>query len=312
MSSYNILLTCAGGPAAIGVIKSLKLSKHQTKVVAVDSDCYATGFYLADTSYVVPQANSLNYWQTIIDIIKKEKINLLIPTGDSDVVFFAKNKKQLEKLGVCVFNCELSAIETMQDKLQFWNECKGLGVLPITSTTAHSIGFPLFAKPKRGSGSRGVKVCYNINDTQNLTEDYIYQEYLPGEEYTVDVLCNFQSEVVAVVPRKRLQIKAGISTKNQIVNSPEIENICKALVKHLYIVGPVCIQLKQDLAGEYKVIEINPRVGGGTHISTLAGVNIPELMIQICDKVQLSNTSPAPITVVRYYEEIIIPNGNIL
>jgi carbamoyl-phosphate synthase large subunit len=79
-------------------------------------------------------------------------------------------------------------------------------------------------------------------------------------------------------------------------------NICK----YLNITGPACIQLKQDENNKYKFIEINPRFGGGLYFSTLAGVNIPEMMLELFSNQQVTINEPKEITVVRYFEEIII------
>ena len=55
------------------------------------------------------------------------------------------------------------------------------------------------------------------------SSDYIFQEYLPGQEYTIDVLCDIESNPLIVIPRKRLQTKAGISSKGEIIKDNFIE-----------------------------------------------------------------------------------------
>jgi carbamoyl-phosphate synthase large subunit len=172
----------------------------------------------------------------------------------------------------------------------------------------------MFAKPEYGSGSRGIKVCNEISDIKTLDKEesihrssnYLFQEYLPGQEYTVDVLCDLESNPIIVVPRKRLQIKAGISSKGQIIKNKEIENLCKNLCIYLNLKGPVCIQLKEDSKGRFKFIEVNPRLGGGTYFSTLAGVNFLELMLKIKNKQQFKIPKFKEITILRYYNEIVI------
>ena len=73
----------------------------------------------------------------------------------------------------------------------------------------------MFAKPKQGSGSRGAKLCYKGSDIRTLdkeksihrSSEYIFQEFLPGREYTVDVFCGLDSIPYNVVIRERLQVK---------------------------------------------------------------------------------------------------------
>ena len=95
----NILVTSAGGPAAIGVIKSLKHfdKNNEHKIIATDVDELSVGFYLADNWYVVPQADEDGFIDEIRDIIKDVNIDLVLPTGNLEIKHFI-NSVSLEKL----------------------------------------------------------------------------------------------------------------------------------------------------------------------------------------------------------------------
>ena len=310
----NILISCAGGPAAVGAIKSLREINFKGNLVTIDCDPLAVGRYLSDVNYIVPLSTSKNYWDKVFNIIIKEKISLIIPTGDSDIRHFSKHKKKLEKLGVTVFMSDYDSIIKCQDKKLFFDYCHSNFPFPFTSSNYRDLKFPMFAKPEYGSGSRGAKICYKISDIKALDKEesvhrssnYLFQEYLPGQEYTVDVLCDLEANPIVVVPRKRLQIKAGISSKGQVIKNKKIEDLCKDLCIYLNLKGPVCIQLKEDSKGRFKFIEVNPRLGGGTYFSTLAGVNFLELMIKIKNNQQFKIPKFKEITVLRYYNEIVI------
>ncbi len=75
---------------------------------------------------------------------------------------------------------------------------------------------------------------------------------------------------------------------------------------YLKLKGPVCIQLKEDLKGVFKFIEVNPRLGGGTYFSTLAGVNFLDLILKIKNNQEYTIPELEEITVLRYYNEIVI------
>ena len=310
----NILISCAGGPAAIGAIKSLKKINFKGNIVTIDCDPLAVGGYLSDKNYIVPLSTSKNYWDKVLNIIKKEKITLILPTGDSDIKHFSKNYHQLKQLGVSVFMSDYDSIIKCQDKKLFFDYCNSKFPLPFTSSNYKDLKFPMFAKPEYGSGSRGVKVCYKISDIRTLDKEesvhrssnYLFQEHLPGQEYTVDVLCDLDSNPIVVVPRKRLQIKAGISSKGQVIKHNQIENLCKTLCAYLSLKGPICIQLKEDPKGNPKFIEVNPRLGGGTYFSTLAGINFLDLILKIKNNQEYKVPKLKEITVLRYYNEIVI------
>ncbi len=315
----NILVSCAGGPAAVGVIKSINDfdSQGEHKVVAIDCDKLSVGFHLADRSYVVPFSVEDDYWKEVLKVIRKEKIDVVVPTGDADIVHFASNVSMLSKINVVLFMSSYETIITCQDKLGFYNKMiqKGLeNLVPKTSNNEKDISFPKICKPRRGSGSRGIELwrtkqhMKDLSSTENLhySTDYIYQEYLPGTEYTIDVLCDLNGEVLSVIPRERLQIKAGISSKGRILRNKKIEDSCVKLCKALEVKGPVCIQMKEDVDGEPKFVEINPRMGGGTYFTTLAGVNFMKIILDIVKGEDTYIEKPKEITILRYYNEVIV------
>jgi carbamoyl-phosphate synthase large subunit len=309
----NILITCAGGPAAIGVIKSLRSMRFMGNIVSIDCDPLSAGFYLSDKHHVVPLSAEDNFWSEVLKVIKKEKIDLILPTGDSDIVHFSKNKLLLENMGIKLFQSDFESIDICQDKLKFYEKCKDKFNLPKTSDES-KLDFPMFCKPKRGSGSRGTKLCYNDDCIKSLdtsvslhrSQEYIFQEYLPGQEYTIDVLCDMHSNPLTVIPRKRLQTKAGISSKGEIVKNEFIEKSCYDICKFLKLKGPICLQMKEDVNGVPRFIEVNPRFGGGTYFTTLAGVNFLSIILDLVNGHEPEISEPELIKVVRYYEEIVV------
>jgi carbamoyl-phosphate synthase large subunit len=85
-----------------------------------------------------------------------------------------------------------------------------------------------------------------------------------------------------------------------------IENLCKNTAATLGIRGPSCIQLKESKNGELKIIEINPRFGGGTIFTTLAGANFPAMLLELVSNNNLVIPEVTEITVLRYFEEIVL------
>ena len=307
-SSFNILLTCAGGPAAVSVIKSLRCSKFKDtiKIVATDQDPLSAGMQLADRNYITPNVDLPNWWDTIESIIKQENINVILQTGDVDILQFAQHKRDLTRLGVFNLIPAASTIRICQDKYVFYSLCKQVYKLPYTSKSDTPPGARnRIIKPNRGSGSTGIQLIDSPVSVK-VDDGYIIQTLLPGKEISVDILCDSGSNTLNAVIRERIQTKAGISTKGKIIKDSSVLLECINICKYLNIIGPACIQLKQDENNEYKFIEINPRFGGGLYFSTLAGVNIPEMMLELFSDQQVTINEPKEITVVRYFEEIII------
>ena len=307
----KILVTSAGGPAAVGVIKSLYKFDTQSKhyIVATDITENSSGCHLADKYYIVPKSSDDSFITEIRKIIKKEEIDLVLPTGNLEIDKF----ESLSDI-TTVFMSDTKTIKLCNDKWEFYNKTKYDFDLPKTVNDRRDaflnrkLDGIVFAKPRiEMGGSRGALICENFNHTFILEKkcEYIYSDFLPGQEYTIDVLCDMKTPLVAVV-RKRLQTKAGVSSKGEIVRDVHIENECKRMCEFLGLKGPVCIQMKEDENGLPKFIEVNPRFGGGTYFTTLAGVNFVKIIISILSGESIFIDEPKQIKVMRYFEEIVI------
>ena len=286
----NVLILSAGGPAGYGVIKSLKDMSFDGRIISVDVDDLAVGFHMSDEYYVVPPTNNKKYIEELHKIVTKENIDLIIPTGP-DVEPISKNAHLFEGK---LFMSDYETIINCHNKWRFYNKCKDKFPLPKTFK-----GTKLFKKPITGSGSRDCELI-------EFNSDEILSEYLPGQEYTIDVLCDMKSNPLVVVPRKRLQTKAGISSKGEIIKDEFIEKSCYDICKFLNLKGPVCLQMKDDKNGNPKFIEVNPRFGGGTYFTTLAGVNFMKIIFDVLENKKILINEPKLIKVLRYYEEVII------
>lgn len=295
MKKINILVQSAGGPAAVGFIKSLKELDYDIKIVACDCDPLASGLYLADEYHIIDKVTdeSIGHvWEQTKLIIEEHDINFLLPTSDHDLLIISTYKNILDDMDVKTFVSSRKVIDICRDKFTFWEHLNDSFNMPNPISA-------VLEKPDVGCGSRGVNLI-----TQN--EGCTLWEYLPGQEYTVDVFCDDESNVICTSVRKRLGIKAGISVKGSIIRHSLIEKESNKLCKKLNIQGPCCIQWKEDINGQPGLIECNPRLGGGTYITSLAGANPGRIYLDLYQNKKVSKIIPKEITVTRYFEEIII------
>ena len=302
----NILVTSAGGPAAIGVIKSLRQfdTEKKHKIIATDITDLSVGLHLADDGYIVPKANKDYFTQAIAKIVKETEIDVILPTGNLEIDQFQELSHMTN-----IFMSDSKTIKLCNDKWKFYEKVKNDFPIPETWQDDDLKWMGCFARPRfELGGSRGTLHCKDIHQymsTFNSKTEYVYSKYLPGQEYTIDILCDMKNPLVAVV-RKRLQTKAGISTQGEIIRDAHIENLCMDMCKFLKLKGPICIQMKDDEDGVPHFVEVNPRFGGGTYFATLAGVNFVEIIINVLDKKEIIIDEPKEIKVIRYMEELVL------
>ncbi|HET9807876.1 MAG TPA: ATP-grasp domain-containing protein [Nitrososphaeraceae archaeon] len=313
MDKFNVLIPGAGGPAGINTIKSLRLVSFKGKIISTDSNYLSAGFFLSDLYYVIPRYDNEFFIDNLLRVIKEQNIKVLMPSSGFDIYGYSDNYNLIREYGAIPIVSRRKVLEICRDKLLSYQFLSKKFPFAFTTEYPEKIDtFPIIAKPRFGKGSSNIILIENkleLEFVMRKFENMIFQEYLPGTEYTVDVLSDLTEKPIMAIPRIRIDTKAGISVKGKIVRNSMIENLCINTAETLGIRGPSCIQLKESNNGELKIIEINPRFGGGTIFTTLAGANFPAMILELVSNNNNNNLvipEVSEITVLRYFEEIVL------
>ncbi len=282
----RILLTGAGGAAAVSVWKSLH-TEHQ--IFMADMDPCASGLFLVPASYriIVPPSHSSVFTDKIFEECQKRQIELLIPTVDSELFPLASLTDKFLEIGVRIPLPSKAALQTCRDKYALLTYFKDKTPIPntilLTEDKITSIDtFPLFAKPRIGAGSTNTHTIKEAKDLKLLPLDgsYLLQELLPGDEYSVDTYIHSSGRPIAAVPRLRMKIDSGIAVAARTRFLPDLMEQALNIAKLLELRYVSNIQFKSDVKGMFKLLEINPRFPGTLPLTAAAGVDIPTLLIQ--------------------------------
>ena len=304
----NILFTCAGRRTYL--LKYFKENMQSgDKVVATDLQLSAPALQAADIKIQVPAVYDPQYVDITLGICKEHKIDALICLNDLELPILAENKAKFEALGVTVIVSDPDVIDICFDKYKTaqWVESIGLNA-PKTYVTLASakealakgeISFPLFMKPRWGSGSIGLetiddmeeldiyyhllmkKIKKTILATASVGDEYIMiQEKLTGKEFGLDVMNDLQGNNVAVSVKQKLAMRAGETDKAITVDIPEVYEMGRKIGENLKHIGNLDVDIMQRANGDYCVLELNPRFGGGYPFSYEAGVNMPKAIIK--------------------------------
>jgi carbamoyl-phosphate synthase large subunit len=307
----SVIVPGAGGPAGINTIKSLKMAGFKGKIIATDSSRLSAGFFMASAYAVMPKVvDEENYIKKLEEVISNHNVQVLMPSSGYDIYPYSKYRRKIEEFGAKPVVSDLESIEICFDKMMTFQKLSGKFDLPFTTTNPDKITeFPVIAKPRREKGGYDMMIIKDEDNLRYVTSKFsnvIFQEYLPGTEYTVDVLSDLDKKPLVAVPRIRLETKAGISTKGKVVHHPQIEQSCMDIAKSVGIIGPCCIQMKASRDGAVKLVEVNPRMGGGTIFAALAGANFPALILDMVKEKEIVKISFSEVIVIRYFEEMVI------
>ena len=293
MDAFNILFTSAGRRVAL--IQSFKKVLSNLGVpgiiVTTDSQNNAPAAFAADVSELVPRITDANYINILLAICEKHQIKLLISLIDPELYLLSLHRQKFESKGVILLVCSPETNEICYDKRNTFKFFKESGVPTPELLDGDKIladpnaCYPFLIKPAKGSCSVGVNQVRNAKELEFFREyiaNAIIQEFLIGEEYTLDILVDFQGKVRSVVPRLRIETRAGEISKGITVKNPALIEAGKKVAESLPgAIGCITVQCFLLASGEIKFIEINPRFGGGFPLAFQAGANFPLWIIEM-------------------------------
>lgn len=303
----NILFTCAGRRTYLLNYFKENMS-YGDKIFAADMQLTAPALQVADVKIEVPEVYDKQYINKILTICEKYMIDALISLNDLELPQLAKQKKRFEELGVKMIISSPEVIDICFDKYKTaqWVESIGLNTPKTYITLASAkealtkgeITFPVFMKPRKGSGSIGLETIDNMEDLdiyykimmkklkksllarECVGDEYIIiQEKLTGNEYGLDVINDLEGNNVGVSVKQKLAMRAGETDKAITVDLPEVREMGKRIGENLKHIGNLDVDIMQRTNGDYCVLELNPRFGGGFPFSYEAGVNLPKAII---------------------------------
>ena len=305
----NILFTCAGRRTYLLKYFKENLSEGD-KIVATDMQLSAPALQVADVKIQVPAVYDPEYVNITLRICEEQKIDALFSLNDLELPILAENKARFEAIGVKVVVSDPKVIDIAFDKYKTaqWVESLGL-TAPKTyvrledckkALAAGEIDFPLFMKPRWGSGSIGLesiadmeeldiyygllmkKIKKTILATASVGDEYIMiQEKLTGSEFGLDIMNGLDGKNIGVSVKQKLAMRAGETDKAVTADLPEVREMGRKIGEALGHIGNLDVDIMQRVDGAYCVLELNPRFGGGFPFSYEAGVNFPKALIQM-------------------------------
>jgi carbamoyl-phosphate synthase large subunit len=311
----SIIRSAVGCLSAIAMIKELQ--KHRVKVIGVDCNPLSAGLYLCNKSYVVPRGDDPKFVNSMKHICKTEKPKLLISGPEEELLALSQEKASFAELGVLVLCPDYDTVKICCNKMETYLAFRRLNVPVPRVFEKRNIEFPCIIKPTFSRGGRDIYLVKNEAELEfyiDRVKNPIIQEYITGEEFTIDTFSDLCGNALSIVPRIRLQTESGISVKGITKNDEEIIEYSKKVVKELKLIGPSCMQCIKDINGKPKFIEINPRFGGGSILSLKADNSILQNLMNLIEGKSLvpSKGFEEGLTMLRYYSEVFIGQKAIL
>ncbi len=278
----------------------------------------APALAFCDYTRIVCGMRDSDYIPQLLDICRNDKIDLLIPTIDTDLLVLSRNTDKFNAVGTRVLISKTDKIAVCRDKnytADFFEACGLKAPRTVNDYKKYKDAYPCFIKPKDGSSSINAFKAENEFDLKLYAEqikDYVIQPFIDGTEYTVDIFCDFDGNPIFITPRIRLAVRGGEVLKTEISMDERIIEESKKLIEGFKPCGPMTVQLiREKKTGEDYFIEINPRFGGGAPLSMKAGARSAEAILKLLsgEKVDYSDVIDDGAVYSRFDQSVCIAEG---
>jgi carbamoyl-phosphate synthase large subunit len=309
-AAVSVLVTGAGGPAGVAVIRALRAAGHH--VIGADADGLAVGLRLAHDAVVLPAASDPDFVDSVCDAAEQRGAHALVSTVAEELVALAEMEHDLHGAGLSTWLPDPVAVDACIDKWRFAQVLEGCGLNgPRTALgTAEGVPGPWIVKPRRGRGSRGVHSVDRVDELAWVlprVDEPIVQTRLDGREFTIDALVDRDGTVAAAVPRWRLETRSGVSTKGRTFTDEVLSKEAGSVLHAVGLTGPANVQGFVAVDGTPTFVEVNPRFSGGLPLALASGADLIGEYLRgvLGEPLRPDRLAFRPgLTMVRHYEEI--------
>lgn len=310
------VLIIGGGLQGLSCGSSLH-KKHNVSIVTDDLQCRKSSFF--KQVYADYDISNGSY----LELLKMHQFDVVIPISDMCVSYLSRNKKNIEDTyNVRIATPDYGCVFLVESKDRFMSFCSANDIPhPITVTLSNNniaeaselVGFPALIKPNFSVGARGIVKVHNAEELEALFPQIeakygssTLQEFIANQEFYYNVMLyrdrngDFLASTIIKIVRM-YPVKAGSSACCISVENDELLNICKDALDKLNWVGMADFDVLQRLDnGEYKIIEINPRVPASLRGAAISGVNFPEVIVSDVMGYSVEQYDYKPNQVMRY------------
>ena len=293
----NILFCSAGRRAEL--LKDFRKSMDEDdRIIAADLSNLAPALYVADAYYLVPRIDDPTYLDTILEICRKEKINAVTTLIDPEIELLAKNRARFEEIGVEVLAPNTETAGLCFDKFKMYQYLTAHGistpdtwgdyVSAMDAIESGGLSFPVFVKPRTGSGSVGARKVHDAETLKSLCEadpSLIIQRLMTGDLDADVYIDTISHKAVSAFSKRKLETRIGGASKTISFKDEKLFDFIRRITDLLKFNGPVDMDFFYQ-NGVYYLSEVNPRFGGAYLHAYGAGVDFIKLIKNNLDGIE--------------------------
>ncbi|SHN01008.1 ATP-grasp domain-containing protein [Polaribacter sp. KT 15] len=309
---------------SLAIAKALKKNNYNVVLFCDTKTSYGYRTRYADAKVICPSVitNPVEFKSFLIEYLKENIIDVVIPMNDFSASFLSSNKLELLKFTKFIIP-DITIFNSGYDKNQLMQICeqhnfphpKSADLDKVALDVAsEKVGFPSLIKPNITTGGRGITL---VNSKEELFRIYNsikeehgschLQQFIKegGKQFKVQLFVDDKGELLAssVIDKIRFYPeKGGSSCCNKTIEDKSLVNLCYDVLKTIGWVGFADFDLIQDpKTGESKIMEINPRVPACIKSSIVSGIDFATIIANQTLGLELKNYIYSPNKYLRYF-----------
>lgn len=298
---WRVLVFPAGTENALEIWRALRHCK-EVQLTGASSRGSHHGSYVYDDHAIIPRIDEAGCLDELNRAIRSRGIDFILPANDLVIDFLSG---QRELLACPVLLPPHETVRLARSKSASLNALRGLLPIPRHFSGIDEVdAFPVFVKPDAMYGGQGALIVHTRAELeQQLARDasLLIQEYLPGQETTVDCFTDRHGRLLFSGARLRARVRMGTSMNAFLLGDDEqllMHRHAELISTRLGMRGPWFFQMKRDAAGQWRFLETGVRIAGTMALNRVRGVNFPLLAIWDASGADVS------IDVQNYHVEI--------
>lgn len=311
MQSLTVLITGVGAPEIVGTIHSLRhnFDHRQMNIIGADTHAGAVGQHMCDGFFTIPETKSQDaYLMALKELCLAQRVDVILPQTPAEVLLLSSHSPLFSALGSRVAISDARAVKLASCKSDFLHLGEHCGIpTPQYFLVENGAGLreratelgwprrPVVVKPTMSNSLFGVRVVDEVKAYRNrfygdqpamnyttlgdlcgLLADVfpplMVMEYLPGDEYHVDVLRTVEG--VWAVPRVRRAGGPGLSGDIETINHEALIRHSKRLADAAGLLYCFGFKFKENEQGVPKLLGCSPNVDGTMVLATIADANL--------------------------------------
>lgn len=286
MQKCHVMIFPAGSEIGLEINRALKYSKF-VKVYGATSVRDHSEMVYENLITDIPFLGKDNLIEKLNVCIQECAIDYIYPAYDAIQIYLMEHQDEIRAKIVSAPYETVKLLRSKKKTYQFFRkfgEGRDTSFIPKTWDNIEDVlKYPVFVKPAEGQGSEGAMLVTTKEELIRASEkdsSLVICEYLSGEEYTVDCFTDRHGNLIASKLRKRMRIRMGIAVRSEAIHKDEeVLRIAQVINSKIKMVGAWFFQLKKNCEGEYKLLEISPRIPGTCGLSRNMGINFPLLTL---------------------------------